>query len=616
MELIDYVVTLKNKEDLDSFYQDMETPGGNIYIPHREVSVTLRRPISRNTVYKLTYEESENIKKDSRVLAVTPLQVELESIQPLWTQTSPFSRSTSTIAVNWKQWGLYRCGLENNITGWGSNVSSYTTGTSLYLNSDELYLNNDVISLENFESSVLYLDGNQIYLNNDLISLGGVGSTVNIRDLQTSTITVTASGKNVDLVLIDGHVDPLLSELAKNSDGSGGTRINLFNWFSLNSVVTSIDDDSQTIPVAGNYFYQPFVDPLNSTRTDDNNHGAHVLGIAVGNTNGWARDANIYIINPYPSNINGTLSSLLMWDYIRAFHKTKEVNPITGIKNPTICNGSYAQVFTYPSAITGPITRVTYRGVTTGNGTTALTTNQLLANGIYAQGGVATIGFYSPSIAADIEDAINEGIIVVGAAGNSSQKIDVVGGVDYNNTFLATFLGTTYAWYAHRGTTPGAAPNVLCVGAVSSLSTESKSIYGECGPRVDIYAPGDSIISCVNSNGDVTDPRGVGEIAVYTGTSMATPQVTGILACLLEIYPRFNQNECSNYIKSIAKLGKMTDTGGGASDLTSLQGSVNRFLFYNKERPDDGITYPKINFKLRPQAGSVWPRTKIYRYGR
>ena len=53
----EYVVTLRNKEDLDDFYNDMETPGGDLYIPDRAVDLQLRRPISRNTHYMLTPEE-------------------------------------------------------------------------------------------------------------------------------------------------------------------------------------------------------------------------------------------------------------------------------------------------------------------------------------------------------------------------------------------------------------------------------------------------------------------------------------------------------------------------------------------------------------------------------
>ena len=57
----DYIVTLKNKNDLDNFYDDMETPGGNLYIPDRSVEVADRRKISRNTHYYLTAEEAEVI---------------------------------------------------------------------------------------------------------------------------------------------------------------------------------------------------------------------------------------------------------------------------------------------------------------------------------------------------------------------------------------------------------------------------------------------------------------------------------------------------------------------------------------------------------------------------
>jgi len=53
-ELKEYVVTLKKYEDLDDFYEDMESPGGSVYIPDRRVDVVHRRPLSRNTHYWLT----------------------------------------------------------------------------------------------------------------------------------------------------------------------------------------------------------------------------------------------------------------------------------------------------------------------------------------------------------------------------------------------------------------------------------------------------------------------------------------------------------------------------------------------------------------------------------
>jgi hypothetical protein len=43
MELKEYIVTLHKHEDLDDFYQDMETPGGNLYIPERAAKITVAR---------------------------------------------------------------------------------------------------------------------------------------------------------------------------------------------------------------------------------------------------------------------------------------------------------------------------------------------------------------------------------------------------------------------------------------------------------------------------------------------------------------------------------------------------------------------------------------------
>jgi len=89
----EYIVTLKNFEDLDNFYEDMETPGGNLYIPERKVDCHLRRPISRNTHYLLTDEEADVVRQDPRVLDVQ-LTPEERGLTPvlMWTQTGDFAK--------------------------------------------------------------------------------------------------------------------------------------------------------------------------------------------------------------------------------------------------------------------------------------------------------------------------------------------------------------------------------------------------------------------------------------------------------------------------------------------------------------------------------------------
>jgi hypothetical protein len=94
---------------------------------------------------------------------------------------------------------------------------------------------------------------------------------------------------------------------------------------------------------------------------------------------------------------------------------------------------------------------------------------------------------------------------------------------------------------------------------------------------------------------------------------MASPQICGVLATALEVYPNMTPAQARDYIKHYSKVGQMTDTGGDVTDFTSLQGADNRYLFYYKERPDLGQTWPKINYFIRPSAGPVYPRAKIRR---
>ena len=55
----------------------------------------------------------------------------------------------------------------------------------------------------------------------------------------------------------------------------------------------------------------------------------------------------------------------------------------------------------------------------------------------------------------------------------------------------------------------------------------------------------------------------------------------------------------------------MFTTQGSYTDTTSLQGGNNKFLFYYKERPDTGITVPKVKEWLRPSSGLAFPRQII-----
>ena len=546
MEQLKYIVTLKSKDDLEAFYKDMECDNNISCVPKRKVDCCNRRPISRNTEYLLTNEEAELLRSDPRVLAVERIPEEIGFFpMPSYTQTETTWDKTATNNSSHKNWGLFRCTLEQQIADWGSDASPQNRS-------------------------------------------------------QSGTIQVNAEGRNVDVVVVDGMINPAHPEYAANSDGTGGSRVVQFNWYQFN-----LGQSSNT------YVYEPYVDN-NGDLTSDNNHGAHVAGTLAGSTQGWARKANIYNINPYGTDVNQT-SSTLLFDFIREFHNSKPINPNTGRRNPTICNNSWG--FGAELDIT-QITSFTFRGTTTSGPFTEQQLNDFGVSTKTKNGNIfAVVPIRVTAVDTDIIDAINDGIIMVGAAGNNSTKIDISGGQDFNNFFVQDGFAVSY----HRGSTPAASGNSICVGAISSLVNETKATFSNCGPRVEIFAPGQNIKSSFNSTnsfGGVDDPRNSEfKIGKISGTSMASPQVCGILACVLEIYPNMTQQEAINYIKYYAKKDQITDTGGGLNDFTSLQGSANSYLFYFEERLNSGNIFPKTNSKFRPDVGLVYPRTKIRQKG-
>ena len=130
----EYVVTLRNKEDLDDFYNDMETPGGDLYIPDRAVDLQLRRQISRNTHYMLTPEEVIELKNDPRVW-----DVEAKAFLDLaeyecggYSDSGNWERSTSGGVSGAKNWGILRHTIGANAESgtWGDSSLSGSTAIS------------------------------------------------------------------------------------------------------------------------------------------------------------------------------------------------------------------------------------------------------------------------------------------------------------------------------------------------------------------------------------------------------------------------------------------------------------------------------------------------------
>ena len=140
-------------------------------------------------------------------------------------------------------------------------------------------------------------------------------------------------------------------------------------------------------------------------------------------------------------------------------------------------------------------------------------------------------GGYSAALHSAIIRAAKADILTIIAAGNDASNNDSVASYPSNTS---TLVGTTT-------TTAASYEGVIAVASLdSSGAMSSFSNYGKT--TVDIAAPGAGIMSSVPSN----------TYASYSGTSMATPHVTGSVALLASKYPNATASQLRTAILATA----------------------------------------------------------------
>ena len=175
---------------------------------------------------------------------------------------------------------------------------------------------------------------------------------------------------------------------------------------------------------------------------------------------------------------------------------------------------------------------------------------------------------------ASIADAIADGVVVISAAGNSYWPMDISSGQDYNNYFT-TASGQVYY---NRGGSP-ASDNAIVVGnidsSIHSTGVEQKASSSESGPGVTVYAPGTNVMagtSTINKWGsgsaDYESNTSFKQTNI-SGTSMASPQVAGMAASVLQANPGMTPAQMKTYIHNNATQDLLfTDTQSGTSPVT------------------------------------------------
>lgn len=559
MEDAVYVVTLHNREDLEQFYNEMEA---------NNIPLVLKRPISRNTHYRMTEDQATELRKDPRVWGVE--KVEEFAVKP---QAIINNQSYGKSGIFWKG---------------GSSVSS-----------------------TNLQWGHLHCAGNQSQRRKN-----AWGSPIPPWSFEIASdgVSVFNDGKHVDVVIVDDPVGYDAQEWY--SPTTGQTRFVQYQWFNqLNGLVGSIDDDAQTLPV-GTISYHV-------TASVPYFHGMHVTGTACGQYYGWAREANIYNMAVTGTWQSGqSVGALLIFDYLRAFHLSKSVNPATGKKNPTVTNHSYGGVRFMPSKGGGvnrldftDLINVTYQGVTysAGNPGPSGWTEAGVETDFGVRFGVDTYPSWSSAVSADIQDAIEDGIVIIGAAGNDNLLMAEVNDANWNNTVNISGVGTIYY---NRGAWPNSPDSgAINVGALSKQGDFRRSTYTQFGPGIDIFAPGDNIISSFNNQGFVDTKYSAGSGNYFypiQGTSMASPQVCGIAAILATNKARFTNNDVLGYINRMGVKGDMTfDLAGGSySDNSCRKDSPNIYLTVQNPRKTSG--YVEEVRKGNRSNGMTFPRRNTY----
>ena len=403
---------------------------------------------------------------------------------------------------------------------------------------------------------------------------------------QDITYEWNAAGEGVDVVITDSGIDPDHPEWLSLKSGPLGSettsRFQAIDWFAETGI-------SGTQPAG---FYQ-----------DQDGHGTHVTGTVAGARFGWAKEARIYSMKiqglegggdtaPSPYTVTSFANVIATW------HEQKPIDPVTGVRRPTIVNMSWGYTSAYTNSMYGE-----FRGVAWDDSANPGTYREEYGMLSYAAG---FFDYRYPvrqgAVDLAVQNAVSRGVIFVGAAGNDYHPGFRQGDLDYDNWYSGDYWNGAPQYYA-RGSSPCAGETgVISVGATElntsvSPAVDRKTEFSSTGTSVDIWAPGRNIMSSTpewRSYVSTEYYRGLTDEFFPTadqnnkqeklsGTSMASPNACGMLAVILGIRPYLQSKEqLLDFMQKHGLLNKLDETATRAwaypNDLgqtRSLNGSAN-----------------------------------------
>ena len=428
------------------------------------------------------------------------------------------------------------------------------------------------------------------------------------------------TGKNVDVVIMDtgvrwDHPDFLKRGVSSFST-KADTRVRDILIHGAEEYGINWTSQGLTPPGSGALANYTEANVLSSSSFNGSWHGSHVAGTAAGNQFGAAFESNVWSIACIDRSDVGWSEPSDGFDYIKVWHKNKPINPETGLRNPTVVNCSWGhrqfcqvsstynatfrgtsysktQVDASPSAVPAIYYMDTYFGIYY-EFTSRRTTGQTEADEL-------------------VNDADCQNVVLICSAGNSKGKQEVKDGTDHGNQFTSgNFVYSSgYDTYYNRSGTPaitreGEDDAVIKVASLDSSrqtgSQERTSNFSNRGPNIDIWAAGSTVLSPWSSG--YQDPRDTSYSNNYlNGTSMASPNVTGVIAQHLESNPTATRKSVRKWLLSTGSAELSSSdfydpyTSNGANDTNywgndySLRSSPRRILY----NPYANNTVPKID---------------------
>jgi len=409
----------------------------------------------------------------------------------------------------------------------------------------------------------------------------------NYSQINDGSFPYMMDGTGVDVVIQDSGCQ---TDHPEWQDANGVSRFQVIDWFAASGV-----PGTQNVNFYSDYY----------------GHGTHCAGTVAAKTYGWAKNARIYAMhiplgslpgNEYAIPISTSFECILGW------HLNKPIDPVTGFRRPTVVSASWGYENRYIS-----FDGVRYRGNDYGDEVrTDLGMTSYFNNNYFSA--------RDDSNDAAVDELMDNGIMFVHAAGNNQITADVPGGADYDNNIFQEVLGFIKynRRYYQRGMSPtDPSQRSINVGSANPVysgpigpGTNSKSGFSNTGNFVDLFAPGDSIISTWSNlaGGGATYPQNPSfQINFLSGTSMACPQVAGFVACLYQKWPGATVEFIKNQLINNCTVSGIMQASASYTDYTESNKvrGTNRFLFMNEFASAtngsvnlDGVSVTNLNLRF------------------